>query len=205
MKKYYLLKILYLIFCISLVSCATTNSFSSKQTIHGLITDTRGEGVANYSIVNTNKKILGSTDERGYFHIELDKTSHKIFSGFKQNWESIHFDFSKISENKLYIVQIKNASELKKEFEDFLLQNNYHEAENTILKCEESGIKDSELCIYKSILAYKKGCYSEAKTIIETLNNKDTESYQSTEFNEYKKLVDSRITTINQKEGDNTK
>lgn len=195
MKRKIILKTLCALLTTSLFSCATTNSFSKKGSLHGMVTDLRGEPVANYSIVNGRKKIVTATDDRGFFSLEIGNTGRKDFSGFKQNWESVKFDFSEVPVNRLYIIQIKNSNDLKNEFEEFLRQENYYQAEKTLSKCGGGAIKDSELALYKSLLAYKKGNFVEAKNLLALTN-------ESPEISDYKKLLESKIQETNSEKGE---
>ena len=206
MKKSILLKTLYALTGTLLVSCATTKSVSQKGTVHGMVTDMRGEPVANYAILDAHKKTVATTDDRGFFYIEHIPSDKKEFTGFKQNWESAKFDFSKVPLNRLYITQVKNAKDLKNEFEAALEQENYYQAEKTASQCEGGAITEAELALYRSVLAYKRGDFMEAKKLLAAIdkNNKTPSgAEQGADIGSYEALLDSKIqNTAQEKEGE---
>lgn len=202
MKRKNILKALSLILCAPLVSCATTASISSKKSLHGMVSDMHGEPVANYSILDQNKKVVTTTDERGFFCIEVNRSCKKEFTGFKENWESARLNFANIPANRLYILQIKSVKDLKEEFENFLIQGNYYQAEKTLLKCKEASIKETELRLYESVLAYKKGDFATAKEELLAAKEKLTSKEERSEICMYENLLDSKIHETNQEKGE---
>jgi len=202
MKKSTILKATFcVIVSIAMSSCAT-NSFSKQGNLHGMVTDLNGEPVANYSITDANKKIVTSTDDRGFFTLELKDLRRKGFLGHKQNWQSMKFDFSEASINRLYVIQIKNAKDLKNEFENLLEQGNYFLAEKTLSDCEDGAIPQNELAMYKSLIAYKKDDFSEAKRLLNTTMKKTFDFDSSIEFCKYKNLLESKIQETNTGKGE---
>ncbi|MCR5318763.1 MAG: carboxypeptidase-like regulatory domain-containing protein [Treponema sp.] len=201
MKKTTILKAFCVIFSITMASCAT-NSFSNQGLLHGMVTDLNGEPVANYSIANSNKKIVTSTDDRGFFSLDLKNSRRKDFLGYKQNWQSMKFDFSQAPINRLYIIQIKSAKDLKNEFENFLEQGNYFLAEKALSDCEDGAIPQHELAMYKSLLAYKKNDFHEAKRLLSITKENPSETESSIEFCKYKNLLESKIQDTDTEKGE---
>ncbi|MBO4385868.1 MAG: hypothetical protein J5817_02500 [Treponema sp.] len=202
MKRNLMLKTLCPILCILLASCATTNSISNKKSLHGMVSDLRGEPVANYSILDQNKKVVATTDERGFFCIEVNRSCKKEFTGSKEKWESARFNFANIPANRLYLLQIKSAKDLKDEFENFLSQGNYYQAEKTLLKCREASIKEEKLNLYESILAYKQGDFARAKNLLLAAKEKSSAKEESPETCKYEEALNSKIQNTNQEKGE---
>ena len=181
MKKCMFLVILVM----GLVGCASLDK-GRQVKLHGLIMDSNGNGVGSYKVIKKDK-VVGYSNDSGYFDLDAVYGEGINFILEKNNWERVEFSEENSDFNKLYVFKVRSIDSVCREIEGKLDANDYGETDRIFDSLADEFNTNPRVKYLKAVAFYKQGKIGKA---LELLNDECFSDVKEEYVNDFIELME---------------
>ncbi|MBR6152825.1 MAG: hypothetical protein IKQ43_00140 [Treponema sp.] len=158
-------KCLFMLFLVmGLVGCASMDK-GRQVKLHGLIMDSDGNGVASYKVMKKDK-VVGYSNDSGYFDLDAVYGEGVDFILGKNNWETVRFSEENSDFNKLYVFKVRDVDSICSEIEGKLDSRDFEGIERILDSLDDEFNNNPRIKYLKAVTFYKQGKTGDALMLL---------------------------------------
>jgi hypothetical protein len=173
MRKHGFISIAILI----LASCASNPGYKGPETLYGMIYDNANRPVNNVHIYD-NGTYAATSDINGHFVIpQIRLRREHTISARKENYETLEMDVLDADPTNVLYMRMFSGDQLLAEAEKSLGEKDWSRAESFLARSERAGGNRASIRYLQGALAFCKGEYREALSILGALGEQEKNPY----------------------------
>lgn len=158
-----------LLFCVALAvglaGCASLDK-GKQVKLHGLIMDADGNGISDYKVIQ-GEKLVGMSNDSGYFDVDAVYGKGIQFILEKENWEKVELTEEYPDFNKLHVFKVRSVDSVCNEIEEKLDVRDYGKINTIIDSLQPEMAGNPRIKYLKALALYKQEKYSQALEVLD--------------------------------------